>query len=95
MGLLDRFRQRKPPTAEERRAHLLRFGRLTEGTVIDSETDPAGAEIVYFLYTINGVDFESSERLTEEQRSDPISYAPGAKISVRYDTKNHGNAIIV
>lgn len=95
MGLFDRFRRRKAPTAEERRGHLLRFGRLTEGTVIDCETTPAGEEIVYFIYTINGVDFESSERLTDEQRRDPISYAPGAKIGVRFDTKNHGNAIIV
>jgi hypothetical protein len=96
MGIFAIFkRRRNGPSADERRAALLRSGRLTEGTIIDAELTPDGDEIVFFVYTINGVDYESSERLTDEQRRDPLSYAPGAKVGVRFETKNHGNAIIV
>jgi hypothetical protein len=43
---------------------------------------------------LNGVDFESSEILTAEQRLSPAKYAPGAKVGVRYDPRNQGNSII-
>ncbi len=82
-------------TEDDRRALLLKNGRLTDGKIIDTETDSDGCEVVYFVYSISGADFEASEKLTKAQMEDPISYAPGAKIGVRYDTKNHGNAIIV
>ena len=96
MGLLSFFRRRKAaPTDQERRDTLLRSGRLTEGRIIDSESLANGDEIVYFVYSINGTDYESSDRLTDAQKLDPVSYAPGAKIGVRFDTRNHGNAIIV
>ena len=54
-----------------------------------------GSEIAYYYYTVHGVDFESSELLTDEQRLKPLSYAPGAKVGVKYDPKNHGNSILV
>ncbi len=96
MGILGIFKRRaKTPTDEERRNVLLKNGRLTEGTIIDAEVNELGEEIIYFVYCINGVDFESSDRLTAQQRLDRISYAPGAKIGIRYETRNHGNAIVV
>lgn len=73
---------------------MLANGRITDGVILDSGTNGSGEEIVYFLYTLNGVDFESSEVLTEEQRSEPVKYAPGAKVAVRYDPKNQGNSIV-
>lgn len=73
---------------------MLANGRITDGVILDSSTNGSGEEIVYFLYTLNGVDFESSEVLTEEQRREPVKYAPGAKVAVRYDPKNQGNSII-
>lgn len=69
-------------------------GRITDGTIIDGETSEAGEEIVYYFYSIQGVDFESSEILTEEQRENPLKYAPGAKVGVRFDPKNHGNSML-
>lgn len=79
----------------ERRRFLIEHGRITDGRIIDSETDARGREIVYYTYSLNGVDFESSELLDDEQMRDPLKYAPGAKIGVRYDPKNQGNSMLV
>lgn len=95
MGLLGIFKRRRKPLSDgERRAALLADGRLTDGTIIDTAIE-GDDEVAFFTYSVAGTDFESSERLTIEQRNDPIRYAPGAKVGVRYDKKNHGNAIIV
>ena len=74
---------------------MLEKGRICDGTIIDSETSATGEEIVFYVYSIHGVDFESSELLTEEQSADPLKYAPGAKVGVRFDPKNHGNSMLV
>ena len=96
MGILSLFkRKQKGDVLAERRAHLLTNGRITDGRIIDTETNGRGDEIVFYLYTLNGVDFESSELLDEEQRRDPLRYAPGAKVGVRYDPKNQGNSMLV
>lgn len=94
MGLLDKLRRKKGIDPNERRQRLLTIGRITDGVIIDTYVDANGDEIAYFLYTLNGVDFESSELLTDEQRLDRVRYAPGAKVGVRYDPKNQGNSIL-
>jgi hypothetical protein len=95
MGLFDIFkRKKKQISADERKDFLLKNGRITEGTIIDSEIAPNGDEIAFYFYTINGVDFESSDTLTEKQKENPIKYAPGAKVSIRFDPKNHGNSVL-
>jgi hypothetical protein len=93
MGLLDKLRRKKEPTDAERRAKLRAHGRITEGVIIDAETK-GNNEIVYYLYTLNGVDFESSECLDESQKQDLLKYAPGQKINVRFDPKNQGNSTL-
>lgn len=95
MGFFDIFKRKKAePTANERKEFLLKHGRITEGTIIDSETMPNGDEIAYYFYTIQGVDFESSDTLTEKQKETPLKYAPGAKVNIRFDQKNHGNSVL-
>lgn len=95
MGLFDVFKSKKKIATEaERRQFLLSNGRITDGTIIDSETSETGEEIVYYYYNIQGVDFESSEILNEEQRANPLKYAPGAKVGIRFDPKNHGNSTL-
>ena len=95
MGLVDLFKKKPPVDADlQRREPLNRFGRITDGTITDSEENEQG-EIVFYVYSVNGADYESSERLNEQQRLDPLKYAPGAKIGVRYDPKYHGNSILV
>ena len=94
MGLIDKILGRKKADPEARRRWLLSNGRITDGEIIDGETDPSGDEIVVYRYTLNGVDFESSDVLTSEQRRTPVKYAPGARVGIRYDPRNQGNSIV-
>jgi hypothetical protein len=96
MGLFNIFKQKKQVDSEKmRREFLLVHGRITEGTIVDSETTESGEEIAFYVYNVHGVDFESSEMLTAEQCENPLQYAPGAKVGVRFDPKNHGNCMLV
>ena len=96
MGIFDIFRGKKQVVTDKaRREFLLEHGRITDGKITDNETTPAGEELVFYIYNIQGVDFESSEILTEEQTQNPLQYAPGAKVGVRFDPKNHGNSMLV
>ena len=96
MGLFSFLqRNKKDNFAEKRRDILLKKGRITDGTIIDSEIDDNGEELVRYHYSIHGVIFESSDLLNEEQKKTPIKYAPGAGVGIRYDPKNHHNSILV
>lgn len=96
MGFFDIFKRKQENNpAVDRREFLLKNGRITDGTIIDTETTESGDEIAYYFYNIQGVDFESSEILTEEQLKEPLKYAPGAKVGIRFDPKNHGNSILI
>jgi len=96
MGIFSLFKRKNDRDVfAERREHLIAHGRITDGKIIDTEINGRGEEIVFYLYTLNGVDFESSELLSEEQRSDRLQYAPGARVGVRYDPKNQGNSMLV
>lgn len=94
MGLFSFLRRKNRDPFAGRREYLLEYGRITDGVIIDTETRPNGDEVVYYIYSLNGVDFESSELLSDEQRRDPLKYAPGAKVGVRYDPKNQGNSTL-
>ena len=96
MGIFEFFTKKRPrinPEAQ-RRENLMRAGRITDGTILEGE-EGSSSRVVYYFYSVQGVDYESSEILTEEQLSNSIKYAPGAKIGVRYDPKNHGNSMLV
>ncbi len=96
MGLFGIFKSKKTVGSESERREFLRTkGRITDGTIVDSETSDTGEEIVFYHYNIQGVDFESSEILTGEQRENSLKYAPGAKVGIRFDPKNHGNSMLV
>ncbi len=94
MGIVDRVFRRKKVDPETRRRLLLSNGRITDGVILDAEINTNGEEVVFYLYTLNGVDFESSDILTPGQRLDPIKYAPGAKVGIRYDPRNQGNSVV-
>ncbi len=94
MGIMDKILRRKKPDPHARRRLLLANGRITDGVIIDSQINAAGEEVVFFTYTLNGVDFESSDILTVEQRRNPVRYAPGARVGIRYDQRNQGNSIV-
>ena len=94
MGLIDRILRRKPADPDARRRFLLENGRITDGTILDTKIDESGRELVVFVYTLNGVDFESADELTAEQKQRPADYAPGAKVGIRFDPKNQYNSIV-
>ena len=94
MSLIDKLLRRKKVDPNARRKFLLAQGRITDGTILECEVDANGDEILFYLYTLNGVDFESSDLLTFEQKQQPAKYAPGAKVGVRYDPRNQGNSIV-
>ena len=94
MGIIDKILRRKQVDPAARRRFLLANGRITDGVILDSEINGAGEEVVIYLYTLNGVDFESSEILTEEHKQNLLKYAPGAKVGIRFDPKNHGNSML-
>lgn len=94
MGIIDKILRRKKADPHARRRLLLAYGRITDGVIIETETNSAGEEIVFYSYTLNGVDLESSDILTIEQKNDPVKYAPGAKVGIRYDQRNQGNSIV-
>jgi hypothetical protein len=95
MGIFSVFaRKPKRDPEEVRREFLTAHGRITDGLITDTEPGPRGSEIVFYRYTLNGVDFESSEIILAERMSDPLKYAPGSKIGVLYDPKNQGNSML-
>lgn len=94
MGFLKKLFGRKELDPDSRRSFLLESGRITDGVIIDSVIDTDGNEVISYSYTLNGVDFESSDVLTPEQRLDPVKYAPGAKVAVRFDPRNQGNCVV-
>lgn len=94
MSLIDKLLRRKKADPNARRRFLLANGRITDGVIVDSEVTAGGDEVVYYMYTLNGVDFESSDVLTFEQRQERVKYAPGAKVGIRYDQRNQGNSIV-
>ena len=61
---------------------------MADGKIIDAVSDPSGCitEVTY-TYTLAGVQYESSQALSEIQQQRSSDYAPGKQIVVRYDPK--------
>ena len=96
MGLLDLFRRKKTDTEAARRALLMRTGRIGEGVVLDvTTTDANDITHVYYSYSVNGVEYESSQSLDEAQRQRQGDYYPGARITVRFDPRRPANSAVV
>ena len=76
MGIVDKILGRKPFDPDARRRFLLENGRITDGTIIDTKVDGDGQELVVFVYTLNGVDFESADAL--------IALMPGEHQRLRF-----------
>ncbi len=96
MGIFGFFKRSKGKAdAADRRSRLLTHGRFTDGIIIDIEEMEEGVKVVHYSYSVHGVEFESSDVLTEEQKKDELKYAPGAHVSIRFDPVNPGNAVLV
>lgn len=94
MGVFDRIFGKKEFDPGARRRNLLVNGRITDGSIIDTKLDSEGRELIVFVYTLNGVDFESADELTSEQKLNAERYVPGSKVGIRFDPKNQYDSIV-
>ena len=88
---VDKILRRR--TEDEYRRWLLRYGRVVEGRVIDSD-DSEPVSTIYYCYNISNVRYESSQMLTPEQRVHRAKYIPGAAVSVRFNPRHPGHGIV-
>ena len=95
MSFLDRFR-RKTEDEASRIARLSKTGRMTDGNIIDAVSDRDGKILeVTYTYMLSGVQYESSQVLSDAQKQHDTDYAPGKQIIVRYDPRQPANSIVV
>ena len=95
MSFLGRFRRKKEDPEVARRSLLLRMGRLGDATVLDTGVDSEGKDILSYCYTIAGVDYETVQRLDDEQLRRKDYYLPGSRVDLRYDPRRPANSIVV
>ena len=95
MSFLGRFRRKQEDPEVARRALLLRSGRLGEATVLATDTDGEGNEILSYCYTVGGVDYETVQRLDAEQLRRKDYYLPGSRVDLRYDPRHPTNSLVV
>jgi hypothetical protein len=95
MSFLDRFRKKTEDEAS-RITRLSKTGRMTDGNIIDAVSDSEGriTEVTY-TYMLQGVLYESSQKLSAAQQERESEYAPGKQIIVRYDPRQPANSIVV
>ena len=96
--------RRKPRDADEveleRRTWLNTVGRITDGTVIDvqeiaKETDRPATMLIY-QYDVAGVSYEASQDVTYlRQWLNLHSCRLGLPTSVKYDSRNPGNSMVI
>lgn len=98
------FRRRPDPDEieRERRAELVRSGRIIDGTILDvAEIDPAAAEprelrFILYKYEIGGVAYECSQDVSALRgHLDPADVRLSYPCSVRYDIHRPVNSIVV
>ena len=95
MSFLNRFRK-KPEDEASRIERLSKTGRMTDGRIIDAESDSEGRITqVTYTYTLAGVLFESSQTLSISQQQRSNEYAPGEQVVIRYDPRRPANSIVV
>jgi len=96
--------RRKPKTAEEleheRRTWLNTVGRITDGTVIDVQElenqEQHAATMLIYQYDVAGVSYEASQDVTYlRQWINLHSCRLGLPTSVKYDSRNPGNSMVI
>src|SRR5271170_8148993 len=104
-GLAYYLWQRKRPSAEEieraRRLTLVKTGRIIDGTVIDiaelaAEGDQPPTDLIIYKYEIAGVIYECAQDVTVLKNFVDIHACRlDFPCSVRYDSHQPGNSIVV
>ncbi|HUB20254.1 MAG TPA: DUF3592 domain-containing protein [Acidobacteriaceae bacterium] len=99
---------RRRPTAEEiereRRAQLVRSGRIIDGTILDlselehlaGDDQPREIHFILYKYEIGGVAYECSQEVTTlRDYVNPADLRLGFPCSVRYDIHRPENSIVI
>ncbi|HEV2279474.1 MAG TPA: DUF3592 domain-containing protein [Acidobacteriaceae bacterium] len=101
-GTVAWLKLRHKPTPEEiereRRAQLVRIGRIMDGTILDVRESELhdGTQFISYTYEIGGVEYECSQDITSLRdtiKSDDLR--PGFPCSVRYDFRRPENSIVL
>jgi hypothetical protein len=96
--------RRRPKTADhvelERRTWLNTVGRITDGTVIDVQEITTKvnrpATMLIYQYDVAGVSYEASQDVTYlRQWINLHSCRLGLPTSVKYDSRNPGNSMVI
>jgi|SRR5208337_1615268 len=96
--------RRKPRNADdvelERRIWLNTIGRITDGTVIDVQEITTAvnrpATMLIYQYDVAGVSYECSQDVTYlRQWINLHSCRLGVPTSVKYDSRNPGNSLVI
>ena len=96
--------RRKPKNADEieheRRDWLNTVGRITDGTVIDVQEITTAvnrpATMLIYQYDVAGVSYEASQDVTYlRQWINLHSCRLGLPTSVKYDSRNPGNSMVI
>ena len=95
MSFLARFRRQKEDPEIARRKLLLRAGRIGEATVLSTDTDDEGNTMLSYSYEIAGVEYETCQRLDQQQLMHTYDYLPGARVQLRYDPRRPANSFVV
>lgn len=92
-------RRQSPEEIErQRREYLVEHGRIIDGTVLDwtEQTQTGDLKTLLYTYEISGVSYECAQDLSYLQdRARVDASCLGMPASVRYDSKNPANSIIV
>jgi hypothetical protein len=96
--------RRKPKSADDierdRRTWLNTIGRITDGTVIDVQEITTAlnrpATMLIYQYDVAGVSYEASQDVTYlRQWINLHSCRLGVPTSVKYDSRNPGNSMVI
>ncbi len=69
---------------------------MADGRIIDAISDNDGhITQVTYTYVLAGVQYESSQALSDLQQARSHDYAPGKQIVIRYDPRRPANSIVV
>jgi hypothetical protein len=95
MSLLARFRRKKEDPEVARRRILLESGRLGEAIALETNLDADGNMMLTYSYSIGGVDYQTSQKLDDQQVRRKHDYLPGARVPMRYDPRRPVNSFVV
>jgi hypothetical protein len=84
----------------ERRLKLSALGRITDGTVLDTQEYTSDGQqpvqLLIYTYDVAGVTYECSQDITHlREIVDVQSCKIGVPASIKYDPRNPGNSIVV